>query len=145
MQCSPALPPTGDLPVTARSTSAPLAALTPLPPLRHERNLLFATLAGARADLTDKFIADGTMPSLARVSTNGARVQALLPVEPAVAAPAQMSLLTGATPARMGIVADTFHKAGQSLGQSTNGFGAASNVEPFWRSAMRQGRSAAAL
>ena len=145
VQCTPALPPVGDVPATARSTSAPLAVLTPLPPLRHERNLLFATLAGARADLTDKFIADGTMPSLARVSTNGARVLALLPVEPAVAAPAQMSLLTGATPARMGIVADTFHKAGQSLGQSTNGFGAASNVEPFWRSAMRQGRSAAVL
>ena len=64
---------------------------------------------------------------------------------PALAAPAQMSLLTGATPARVGIVADLFRKAGQSLGQSTNGFEATSNVDPFWRNAMRQGRTAAVL
>ncbi len=144
-QCAPFNPPATVSPFAARATVAALPPLTSLPPLRHERGLVFVTLAGVRADLADKFIADGIMPTLARIGAGGARVDALQPPDPAVAAPAQLSLLTGAGPARTGIVGDAFRKAGQSLAPGANGFESAAAVEPIWRSAMRQGMTAAVL
>ncbi len=141
VQCAPAAP-ANAVPLAARTASGAIA-ITPLPPARHERGLVFVTLAGARADLTAKFISDNTMPTLARIGANGARADALQPLDPTTAASAQMSLLTGASATRTGIVADNFRKVGQAIGQSVNGFEFASSVEPIYRSAMRAGMTAA--
>ena len=122
-----------------------LPTLTPLPPQRKGQGVILVTLAGARADLVAQYMSDGAVPTLARMASLGAQSEHLLPVEPALGAITQMTLLTGAGAPRTGITADLFRKNGQPIGQNTEGLETVSNVEPIWRSAMRFGARAALI
>jgi len=132
---------------TVRPTrsSLPSSQLTPLPPQRRGVSAVLVTLAGARADLTDRFAADGTLPTLARLAAQGIRADYLQPPEPAAGVPAQFAMLTGVGSFRNGIVADQFERTTGPLGQSLRGFDMASAVEPIWRSAMRFGARTALI
>lgn len=144
-QCSPSASSTPTSSATVSSTPTPvyLAPLTPLPPQRRGQSVVLVMLAGARAADVEKFIADGTMPTLARIGSLGVKADYLQPLDPTLAAATQLSMLTSASPARTGIVADTFRLAAQSIGQSASAADVASAVEPVWRSAMRYGLRAA--
>lgn len=133
---APAPPPTSFVPSLGAFVPG---TLTPLPPQPRSPNVVFVTLSGASAGQVDQYMNDGAMPTLARMATLGVKADYLQPPDPPAAAVAQMSLMTGASPGRTGIVADNFRKAGEAIGQSSSGFAVASNVEPVWRSAMRFG------
>jgi predicted AlkP superfamily phosphohydrolase/phosphomutase len=129
----------------ATRTSAPSPNLTPLPPQRRGIGAVLVTLAGARADLVDRYLADGTLPALGRLAGQGIRADFLQPPEPAAGVPAQFSMLTGVSPARTGIIADQFERPSDPLGQPVRGFDVAPGVEPIWRSAMRSGARTALI
>jgi predicted AlkP superfamily phosphohydrolase/phosphomutase len=102
-------------------------------------------VTGAQGAYTERLLNNGALPNLARFATGGAASFDLVPVEPALSSVTQASLLTGASPARTGIVADNFRKLGQAIGQTSNGLEQALNVEPLWRSAMRSGLRTATI
>ncbi len=128
-------------------TPAPLSVETPtpLPPERRAQGVIFISLPGARPDLAGRYMTDGAMPALARMAAAGAAAEYLQPVEPALDAPAQASLLTSASPRRTGVFADVYRPAGQPVGQSAAGADLAPGVEPIWRTAMRVGVRAATV
>lgn len=138
--CAPdtAPPPATRIPLTVE-------APTRLPPERRGSGVIFIDMPGARADLAERYMADGGMPALARMAAAGAMAEYLQPSEPALDAPAQATLLTAASPRRTGIFADAFRPVGQPVGQSASGADLSPDVEPVWRSAMRTGARAAVV
>jgi predicted AlkP superfamily phosphohydrolase/phosphomutase len=142
--CLPAGPvPTPGAPPTESPLRAP--SITPLPPKRHSSGIILVTLPGARADLTDNFLASGGLPTLAQVAAAGAKAGYLQPIDPVAGAAAQASLLSGVNAARTGIVSDRLHLSGTPAGQSVRGLDLAPAVEPVWRSAMRFGARTAVI
>jgi len=65
-------------------------------------------LDGARADYVDKFIADGTMPNLAKLVERGVKAEYAQSIDPTLTAAAHASIATGTYPDKTGIVANTF-------------------------------------
>ncbi len=134
----PAPPPT-DLPT---QTPEP----TPLPAASSGPRIVVLSLAGAEAGRVQGYLADGTMPSLARLKDQGAMAPYALAVDPALAAPAHAALASGSYPAVTGVVADRYHRAPDDLNSPTDALaGAESGGEPVWRTAMREARRTAAL
>jgi len=138
-----ALTPLPSTPSGARATVLP--SLTPLPYQRQGQGVIVFSLDGARADLVDKFLADGTMPNLANLAARGVKAEYTQTVDPSLTAAAHVSIATGAYPGKTGVVANTYRVPGQFIYQTTSGFSAASRVEPIWRTAMRRGLRTAAV
>jgi predicted AlkP superfamily phosphohydrolase/phosphomutase len=141
MPASPA--PTLGAPPTNSPVRVP--SITPLPPKRNGSGVVLLTLPGARADLTNSFLASGALPALAQLAAVGVRAGYLLPIDPAVGAAAQASLLSGVNASRTGVVSDHFHLSGSAATQTVRGLDLASAVEPVWRSAMRFGARTAVI
>jgi predicted AlkP superfamily phosphohydrolase/phosphomutase len=144
--------PTATLPIpfpTTQATDQPtnrlLPSLTPLSPRRQGAGVVLVTLSGAPGAYTERLVNNGVLPTVARFTNGGASCFELAPIEPAVGSVTHASLLTGASPARTGIVADHFRKLGQAIGQTSHGLDQALNVEPIWRSAMRHGLTTATI
>lgn len=127
---------------TATPTPAPTPTPTPAPtPTEVARpKAVVLSLDGARADYVDKFIADGTMPNLAKLAERGVRAEYARSVDPSLTAVAHASIATGVYPDKTGIVANTFRVPGQYIYQVVSGFEDVEwGAEPIWRTAMRAG------
>jgi len=99
-------------------------------------------LDGARADYVDKFIADGTMPNLAKLVERGVKAEYAQSIDPTLTAAAHASIATGTYPDKTGIVANTFRVPHQYIYQTVSGFEDVEwGAEPIWRTAMRTGPS----
>jgi predicted AlkP superfamily phosphohydrolase/phosphomutase len=138
----PALPP--DHTPTPLSTRTPEP--TPTPVVQSGPRAVIISLAGARADRAQAYMADGTMPALAQLGAQGTLAQYALSVNPPLTATGHASLATGAYPATTGIVSDRYHRPGDELHRHLDAmqepeFGA----EPVWRTAMREARRTAAV
>ncbi|HIC93046.1 MAG TPA: alkaline phosphatase family protein, partial [Anaerolineae bacterium] len=123
---------------TPAPTPTPTPAPTPTEVARPKAVVL--SLDGARADYVDKFIADGTMPNLAKLAERGVRAEYARSVDPSLTAVAHASIATGVYPDKTGIVANTFRVPGQYIYQVVSGFEDVEwGAEPIWRTAMRAG------
>ena len=134
----------------------PRGTPTPLPTHTPERTLARAagrgpqvvviSLDGVGAARARDYMADGTMPNLARLAREGAMAQHSLSVDPSLRAPAHASLAAGVYPSATGIVSDRFHRAQDPLYAATDALGQPpAGAEPVWRTAMRQARRTAVL
>ena len=80
-----------------------------------------------------------------RAELEGISAERLQVVSPSLTAVVHASISTGALPESTGIVANTFHPAGEPLKTRANGFETEPAVETLWEAAARQGRRVAAL
>lgn len=104
------------------------------------------SLDGAQGARVKGFLADGTMPQLARLREQGVMAQYVLSVDPPLTAPGHVSLATGAFPAVTGVVADRLHRPEDDLSTATDALSHFPlQTELVWRTAMREGRRAAVL
>ena len=132
--CQPGLAP------VPSATALPQSSASPASDGR--MGLVLVALDGARSDWINSQLQSGAMPNLAALAQRGVMVNHLQPADPATTATTYLSLSTGTYPNQSGVVADryhaqqgTFHELATPLAQ----------VEPVWRTAMRNGLKTATL
>ncbi len=131
--------PRGELAATAR----PEATLEETPP-QHPA-VIILSLDGARTDLVEGYMEDGTMSHLAALASQGVRAEYARSVDPTLTAVAHNSIATGYYPNRTGIVSNRYHQWQNPVHWYTDGFDQASAVEPLWQTAKREGLTTATL
>ncbi len=104
--------------------------------------LVLLAMEGARADWIGSQLQSGTMPNLAALAQQGLRVDRLQPVDPATTAPTYLTLSSGTYPSQNGVVADRYHAQQGTFHELAAPF---AEVEPVWRTAMRNGLKTATL
>jgi predicted AlkP superfamily phosphohydrolase/phosphomutase len=77
-----------------------------------------------------------------RLLREGEAVRRLVPVNPPLTAVNHISLVTGATAAKTGIVSNSFHFTSDPITQRADGFAAPIEAETLWQAAQRQGKRA---
>jgi predicted AlkP superfamily phosphohydrolase/phosphomutase len=119
-------------------TPEPLPKPTTAPPTRPR--VVILSLDGARDDWVDGYLEDGTMPNLAALAQRGARAEYAQTIDPSMTAAAHVSIATGAYPNHTGQVSDSFHLSRNPIDLYTDGLEEPEmQVEPLWRTAMRNG------
>jgi predicted AlkP superfamily phosphohydrolase/phosphomutase len=122
----------------------PLPKPTAAPPTRPR--VVILSLDGARDDWVDGYLEDGTMPNLAALAQRGARAESAQTIDPSLTAAAHVSIATGAYPNQTGQVSNRFHLSGDPIHQYTDGLEEPEmQVEPLWRTAMRNGLTTATV
>jgi len=137
-------------PAAITSTPRPLPTRTPeptpSPAAGSGPRAVVLLLDGAQAGRVNGYVADGTMPTLARLKAQGAMAQYALSVDPSLSAAADASLATGAYPAATGVVAGRFHRPGDDLNRAIDASSELEiGAETVWRTAMREARRTAAV
>lgn len=106
---------------------------------------LLLTFPGARADLVEPYLVDGTMRYLALLASNGVVAEYMVGVDPPAPAVSHISLATGSRPRATGIVGERFRRLGQPLEPASQAADAPSNVPPIWAWDPRQDQPDALL
>ncbi len=134
------------LPTTAPATPSPAAPTSVPTPARRGPGVILLSIDGAPADTIAGYIADGTMPNLARLAQGGARAAYARSINPSLTAAAQTSIATGSLPRRTGIVSNRFHLAKDDFYWYQDGFSMPlDQAEPVWKTAQRAGLRTAAV
>lgn len=136
--------------LTSRAGGALLAFLCPallLAAFSPPRRVAVVSFDGAGGADLSRRLADGTLgpDGFRKAEAEGFAADRLSVVTPSSTAPSHFSISTGALPAAHGIVANTFHRAGDPLLEMTRGFVAESAVETIWEAAHRQGKRVASV
>ncbi len=122
------------------TTPAPPAPGAISAPQRRGNGVIVLSLDGARADILDQSLVDGTMPNLAKLAASGVKAPYSQTVDPSLTAAAHASLATGSYPGKTGVVANTYHLPNQPIYSTVSGLsGPTYGVEPVWRTAMKAG------
>jgi hypothetical protein len=114
---------------------------------RMSRRVVVVSLAGAGAAELQQLWRDDLLDEggFARFFREGEVASALMPVDPTLAAPNDVSLATGAAPDHTGIVGDHFHPAGASDFAKVSGLSLPIGAETLWDAARRQKKRVAAV
>jgi len=99
----------------------------------------FDGLGGVRLN---EFLAAGTLDAggFAAFAARGVLAGRAVDVTPSLTPVAHIAAITGAPPAKTGIVANQFREPGSPFGTQTSGFTASIGSETLWEAARRQGR-----
>lgn len=111
-----------------------LAAWLAAPPAFAAPTVIVLSLDGVRADYPDR----APLPGFSRIAREGARAARLEPVFPPITFPAHVTLATGASVDRHGIVANDFRDAERGRFRYEND-PSWQQAEPIWVAAERQG------
>lgn len=106
--------------------------------------VLILVLDGAGGQALKIYSDATTMPNLNSLMERGARAEALLGVDPTATLPTYAALSSAALPVKSGLVADRVHLPGTELSPAS-ATAPPSDLEPLWRTAMRNGLRTAAL
>jgi predicted AlkP superfamily pyrophosphatase or phosphodiesterase len=103
------------------------------------------SLDGADADTLHRLYEEGALTAggFARFFREGQVADRLVPVDPTLTSTNHISLATGYTAERTGIVSNLFHPAGSPFLELVSGFAAEIGTETLWEAARRQGRRVA--
>lgn len=126
LACAPALPP-------------PTPAQPPAPrfvPAGVAQRVVLVSCDGLGAE---QFRTQANLPAFDRASQEGTTAR-IVPVNPTATGPAHVSILTGTTPDRHGIVANRFHLPGTPPEQTTMGMSIDADAETLVEAARRQGK-----
>src|SRR5687767_12022968 len=107
------------------------------------QSVLVVSLQGASAQRTGAML--DRLPTLARLAENGTGLAATVPVDAPATATARATFETGASPSAHGVVGNTFHIRGDSIGHTRSGFNTPYATETLYDAAARQGRSVATV
>lgn len=104
------------------------------------------SLDGAADYILDDLLARKVLPqngALGKMSKNGIKAKALIPVSIAATAVSHTALYTGASPENNGIVGNSFLMPGDTISKMTptSGFNAPVISETIWGAAIRQGKA----
>ena len=115
----------------------------------NKQRVVMISLDGTPDYLIDKYLANGVLPAngaFSRMKKNGAFATTLLPINVASTGPSHISIFTGASPAKTGIVGNSFRKSDQDWNSpSLSAFNQPIPVETIFQAAMRQGKKVIAL
>lgn len=111
--------------------------------------VVMISIDGAPDYLIDKFLKDGTLPkngAFARMKKFGASAERVLPVNVASTGPSHISIFTGASPGKTGIVGNSFRNTANNWdSKSLTAFQQPVAAETIFQAAMRQGKKVIAL
>ena len=114
-----------------------------------QQKVVMISVDGAPDYLIDKFLSNGVLPSngaFARMRKKGAYAESLLPVNVASTGPSHISVFTGASPGKTGIVGNNFRKSDQNwTSPALSAFRHPIAAETIFKAAMRQGKKVMAL
>ncbi|HEX9983417.1 MAG TPA: alkaline phosphatase family protein [Thermoanaerobaculia bacterium] len=134
--CTPATPPPSVAPPRAQAQPP-----QPFTPAATAQRVVLMSLDGLGADALAQHTDLGAFARLA----DGTHVKRIIPSNPTVTASAHVSILTGTTADRHGIVSNRFHAPGTPREQATQGMDAAIDVETLVEAAKRQGKRVGCL
>ncbi|NOT94295.1 alkaline phosphatase family protein [Ferruginibacter sp.] len=107
------------------------------------------SIDGAPDYLIDKFLRNGILSpngAFAKMKKQGAYAESVLPVNVASTGPSHISIFTGASPSKTGMVGNSFRKADQSWNSpAITAFRYPIAAETIFQAAMRQGKKVMAL
>jgi predicted AlkP superfamily pyrophosphatase or phosphodiesterase len=114
---------------------------------RLARRVVVVSLDGASAAELQQLWRDDLLDEggFARFFREGEVASALVPVDPTLAAPNHVSLVTGAAPDHTGIVGNHFHPAGAPDFAQATGFNFPIGAETLWEAARRQRKKVAVV
>ncbi len=114
---------------------------------RLARRVVVVSLEGASAAELQQLWRDDLLDEggFARFFREGEVASALMPVDPTLDAPNDVSLATGAAPDHTGIVGNHFHPAGAPDFAKASGFNFPIGVETLWEAARRQRKKVAVV
>lgn len=99
--------------------------------------------------LVDKYLDNGVLPAdgaFAKMKSNGAFASTLLPINVASTGPSHISIFTGASPSKTGIVGNGFRKKNQKWdSQNLSAFNQPLTAETIFQAAKRQGKKVIAI
>lgn len=89
---------------------------------------------------------NGGLPAFSALANQGVRAESMISIDPSLTAPAHASLITGAFPAKTGIVSNLYHNPNDSFYWYRSGFEQPlDQVDPIWVTASRDGLTTASL
>ena len=107
-----------------------------------KKRIVMISLDGTPDYLIDKFLDNGVLPAdgaFARMKRKGAYAETVLPINVASTGPSHISIFTGASPSKTGIVGNTFRKNDQNWSsQNLSAFKHTIAAETIFQAAMRQ-------
>ena len=113
------------------------------------KKVVIISIDGTPDYLVDKFLDNGVLPSdgaFARMKKEGAFAKSVLPINVASTGPSHVSIFTGASPGKTGIVGNSFRKKDQSWNSNNmSAFNQRFTAETIFQSAMRQGKKVMTL
>ena len=114
-----------------------------------KKRVVMISVDGAPDYLIDKFLANGVLPAngaFAKMKKSGAFATTLLPINIASTGPSHISIFTGASPGKTGIVGNSFRKNDQNWNSpNLSSFNQPITSETIFQAAMRQGKKVMAL
>lgn len=114
-----------------------------------KKRIVMISLDGTPDYLIDKFLDNGVLPAdgaFARMKRKGAYAETVLPINVASTGPSHISIFTGASPSKTGIVGNTFRKNDQNWSsQNLSAFKHTIAAETIFQAAMRQGKKVMTL
>jgi predicted AlkP superfamily phosphohydrolase/phosphomutase len=139
--------PTSTTAATALPTASPQPTSTPAPTIPPDPpRILLVSLAGARVDLLDGWMSDGTMPAYSDLHEHSLATT-VQSIDPPTTAAAHHSLATGSSPAHTGITGERIHNPSDGFYWYTSAFELPmeGGATPLWEAASQQGKSTAVL
>ncbi|WP_111625793.1 alkaline phosphatase family protein [Gelidibacter algens] len=114
-----------------------------------KKRVVMISIDGTPDYLIDKFLDDGTLPAdgaFARMKKKGAYAETVLPINVASTGPSHISIFTGASPSKTGIVGNTFRNNKQNWSSpKLSAFSQPIAAETIFQAAMRQGKKVMTL
>lgn len=114
-----------------------------------KKRVVMISIDGTPDYLIDKFLDNGILPAdgaFARMKKNGAYAETVLPVNVASTGPSHISIFTGASPSKTGIVGNRFLKNNQNWSsQVLSAFRQPILAETIFQAAMRQNKKVMTL
>jgi predicted AlkP superfamily pyrophosphatase or phosphodiesterase len=114
-----------------------------------QKKVVMISIDGTPDYLIDKFLKNGVLSTngaFAKMKKFGFYAETVLPVNVASTGPSHISIFTGASPAKTGIVGNSFRKVGQAWNSnSLSAFKQPIAAETIFQAAMRQGKKVMAL
>ncbi len=111
--------------------------------------VILISLDGTPGYLVDKYLSEGVLPedgAFARMKRNGIYAKRVYPINVASTGPSHISIFTGASPSKTGIVGNNFRTAEQQWNTPfASAFRSSLPIETIFQSAMRQGKKVMTL
>jgi predicted AlkP superfamily phosphohydrolase/phosphomutase len=131
-------------PPTETASPRMYPSATPEKPGAHP--IIVVSFDGAPAGQVYRMMEQGILPAFSALASQGVWAESMTSTDPSLTAPAHASLITGAFPAKTGIVSNLYHNPNDSFYWYRSGFEQPlDQVDPIWVTASRAGLTTASL